>query len=160
MKRLVPLVVMVTGLILSSCGSDEKSSASSSTTVAPVTTPGPGVSYTGDRDSRFCQVGADFSQRFGSLGTALQGSAESLKTEVAALKEVVDEAKAAAPDAVKSDVETLGRAFSQFFSQLEATNYDPKAAAAGAAKLGTSEVQLAVQHLQAYGAQVCGLAAP
>jgi hypothetical protein len=160
MKRWAPVLVVIAGLTLSACGSDDDSASSNSTSAAGRASSSPDATYTGNPDSRFCQLASDVTDRFENLGAALQGGADTLKSEVTGLKAVVDEAKDSAPAALKDDVDSLANAFNQFVGQVQAANYDPKAAAAAVSKLGTSNVQTAGAHLQAYGEQVCGIGTP
>ncbi|HUQ63947.1 MAG TPA: hypothetical protein VM121_09340 [Acidimicrobiales bacterium] len=160
MKRWVPVLAVVAGLALSACGSDDKDSATATSTTAATGATPTSQAYTGNPDSRFCQVASDVSQRFANLGVALQGTADGLRSAISGLKTVVDDAKASAPPALKGDVDALANAFNQFSDQVQAANYEPKAAAAAVAKLGTADVQTAGGHLQAYGQQVCGIGTP
>lgn len=158
MKRTVVALALVVGIGIALAGcssSDKKTDASASSTAAPAT--GASGAYSGDKGSKFCQLGADFSSRFSNLSSSLSAGVDKAKSEITTLKSVISEAKAAAPASVKSDVETLATAFDQFFSQAQAANFDPQALASAGSKLVTSNVQTAAQHLQAYGQQVCGL---
>jgi hypothetical protein len=158
-KKALLLLLLAAGVTLSACSSDKKTSASSSTTSAVgATTTVP--RYTGDKNSDFCRIGADFNSRFENLPEVLSGSADNVRIQLNALKSVVNEAKASAPDAIKSDTASLATVFDQFFSKLESTNYNPGQAASELAKLATPEVQTAVGHVQAYGEQVCGIGTP
>lgn len=159
MTKKVLLLFLVGGLVLSACSSDKKSSASSSTTAALTATTTVPV-FSGDKNSAFCRIGADFSSRFDNLPAALQGSPDNLRSQMNALKDVVDRAKASAPDPVKNDIGALANVFDQFFSRLEATNYDMRAAATELAKVASPDVQAAAARLQAYGEQVCRISPP
>ncbi|HEX8770574.1 MAG TPA: hypothetical protein VF711_07395 [Acidimicrobiales bacterium] len=153
-------IALVLGVGLTACSSssndEKKTGALATSTSAPVTAPG--VTYTGDKNSDFCRLGAEFSNRFSNLNASLSGGPDKARTEMAALKGVIEQAKSAAPTAVKADVDTLATAFDQFFTQVSAANFDPQAVAGAGSKLVNSNVQTAAQHLQAYAEQVCGLA--
>ncbi len=158
MKRAFVAIALVLGVAITGCsGSDKKTSASAPSTVAPATTAAAGATFTGDKNSQFCQVGADFSSRFSNLNASLAGGADKAKSDITALRDVITQAKSTAPTSVKADVDTLATAFDQFFTQAQAANFDPQAVTSAGSKLVTSNVQMAAQHLQAYGQQVCGL---
>ncbi len=159
MTKKVLMLLLVGGAMLSACSSDKKSSGSSSTTATSRATTTVPV-FTGDKNSAFCRIGADFNSRFDNLPAALQGSPDNLRSQINALKDVVARAKASAPDPVKNDIGALANVFDQFFSRLEATNYDMRAAASELAKVASPDVQAAAARLQAYGEQVCGIATP
>ncbi len=156
MNRSVPFLVLVAALAVTACGSDKKSSASGSTTTAPAA-----ATYTGDKNSPFCQIAEKFILRFENLPGQLQSTtAANLKDDIQTLKVAAAEAKQAAPSAVKSDVKTLSDAFDQFVSRLDATGYDPRAAVSELPKLGTNAVATAAEKVQGYSQQVCGIGTP
>jgi hypothetical protein len=158
MKRAILVTGLALGIAATACSSSsKKSDASASSTAAPVVTSASSGTYTGDKNSQFCRLGAEFSTRFSNLNASLSGGADKARTEISTLKDVIGQAKAAAPQAVKGDVDTLAGAFDQFFSEAEGANFDPQALASAGSKLVNSNVQTAAQHLQAYGQQVCGL---
>lgn len=158
MKRAVVVVALVLGVAVSACSSsDKKTDASASSTSGPVTTSGSAVTYTGDKNSDFCRIGAEFSSRFGNLSDSLGGGAEKAKSEMTTLKDVIARAKEKVPSAIKTDVDALATAFDAFFNEISAANFDPQAVAGAGSKLVNRNVTAAAQHLQAYGEQVCGL---
>src|SRR4051794_12110413 len=158
MKRAVVALALVLGVAVTACSSsDKKTDASASSTSGPVTTGGSGVTFTGDKNSDFCRLGAEFNSRFGNLSDSLSGGVEKAKTEMTTLKDVIAQAKDKAPSAIKGDVDTLATAFDAFFSDISAANFDPQAVAGAGSKLVNRDVTTAAQHLQAYGQQVCGL---
>jgi hypothetical protein len=160
MRIAVVPVAIVVALGLAACSSGDKTSTASSntTSAASATTVASGTTYTGDANSKFCQLGADFSDRFSNITSSLSGGVDKAKTEITALRDVITQAKANAPASVKADVQTLADAFQQFFDQLQAAGFNiTKLPSDAATKLQGPEVQNAAKDLVTYGQQVCGL---
>jgi hypothetical protein len=160
MRRPIAVLAAATFIALMagcSSGSSKKDTASSGTTVAPAATTAP--SYSGDSNSRFCQLGANLSQRLGNIGSSFSSSLAEAKASVSQIKSLVDQAQASTPGSVKSDVQTLATAFNQFVGQVQAANSLPEVSAALTKFGSNADVQKAVNDLQAYGQQVCGITA-
>lgn len=152
MNKTFGVIGIVLVLAVAACGGDDKKSTATATTTAGAT-----PSYSGDKSSKFCQLGAEFSQRFNNLSASLAAGAEKAQAEITTLKDVIEQAKDEAPSSIKADVSKLATAFTQFFTQAQAANFDPQAIQSAGAKLVSVDVQQAGAHLQAYGQQVCGI---
>lgn len=149
MRRAAALAAAATlAVLLAACGGSDKKDSSSATTVAP-------GNYTGDANSKFCQLGAQLNQRLSGLSSALSTSVADAKASVTQVKDLVDQAKADTPSQVKGDVDTLASAFEKFVGDVDSASGLPEVSAA-LAKFGNS-VQVAAQHLQTYGEKVCGI---
>jgi hypothetical protein len=68
----------------------------------------------------------------------------------------LEQARSAAPDAIKGDFDTFVTAFTPFLNAFAAANYDyTKLTPAAVAGLGTAQVKAASAHITQYMQQVC-----
>jgi hypothetical protein len=148
------------------CGSSSKNAASSSATTASTTPPGQGTNTStappttvgtlrGSSGSSFCDLARHDQAAFSSANIATATPAQ-LKNLYGNLGSALEQARSAAPDAIKGDFDTFVTAFTPFLNTFAAANYDyTKLTPAAVAGLGTPQVKAASAHITQYMQQVC-----
>ncbi len=149
------------------CGSSSKNAASSSATTASAAASGQGtnastappttVALHGNSGSSFCDLARHDQAAFSSPNVATSTQAQ-LKSTYEHLGAALEQARNAAPSAIKGDFETLVTAFKPFLRALATGNYDfTKLGPAAFSSLGSAQVKTASAHITQYMRQVCGI---
>jgi hypothetical protein len=150
--------LMAATVVLFSACSGKGSSATVATTTTPTaaagapdtatTTP----SFSGSKNSKFCNLARQFSQ---SLTPQL---ASNPKAGFQQFDTYSSQFLAAAPSEIKSDAQTVFTGIRQIEARLTALNYDTtKLTAADLAPLQDPKFTTALNRINAYDTQVCGL---
>jgi ABC-type transport system substrate-binding protein len=164
-------VLMLVVVGATGCGSSSKKGASGSATTASSSGQGANAStgspttlgtLHGNSGSSFCDLARQDQAAFSSKSFATMTPAQ-VKQEYQNLGSALEEARSAAPSAIKGDFDTFVTAFKPFLDVLASVNYDftkmtPALAAklqAGSASLGTAQVNAASAHITQYMEQVC-----
>ncbi len=127
-------------------------SASTATTGAGNATATTAPSFSGSKNSKYCNLARQFSQ------TITPGVSNDPKTLFQKFDSVLPEYLAAVPSAIKADSQAVIAVFQQLETRLKSVNYDyTKLGPADLALVQDPKFTAALNRLSAYDAQVCGL---
>ena len=166
--RALPAVAVLSLIAVGAagCGSSSKNAGSGSVTTASTASPGQGTNTStappstvaklhGSSGSTFCDLARHDQAAFTSANFATTTPAQ-LKKLYENLGSALDQARSAAPDAIKGDFDTFVTAFKPLLNAFAAANYDfTKLTPAAVAGLGTPQVKAASAHITQYMTQVC-----
>ena len=141
-----PVMAVAVALVLTGCSSGKKSGSAAPGSTA---SPAPSVTTRGTNDP-FCSALNAYNAKYSQVNAGLT-QPDQLRGAMQDAATAIGQADSTAPAEIKSDVDTLNRAFQQLLGILQATNYDlSKVTLAQVQQFQTPEFTTAGQNVDAY----------